>query len=143
MSRAFRESGLVPDEARRFCDIDGSKEPSLTVQADRNEVDINRIVARIERGLAVPVLQGEPFYGDVSTLGGLQEAIMKVQEAQELFMQYPAEVREKFENDPVKFVSFFEDEKNREEAEKLGLVEKRPKAENKASEAQPDPSGGK
>lgn len=131
MSLAFRKSGIVfKDEAdrpkvARFVEV---KEygPSLTSQAPAEEVDINKIVARIQKGQTVLTSTGEPFYGDVSELGGLQEAFIKVQESQELFMQYPAEVRSKFDNDPVKFVAFLEDPKNMEEAIKSGLITKEP-----------------
>lgn len=124
--------------------VEGTKfnDPILTVQADRNEVDINRIVARIERGLAIPIFEGEPFYGDVSELGGLQEAIMKVKESEKLFMQYPASMREKFDNDPVKFVEFLSDSKNLDEARTMGLVDKEPVVEE-APPASPAPEGAK
>lgn len=127
MSRAFRESGLPLEAAARFNDVDCSGEPMLTTQADRNEVDINRIVARVMKGQSIPMRNDQPFYGDVSDLGGLQEAFMAVQEADELFMQYPAEVRERFNNDPVELVEFLGDERNYDEALKLGLVNERPK----------------
>lgn len=98
----------------------------MAVQADRDEVDINKIIARVKSGGSLPVFNGEPFYGDVSDLGGLQEAYLKVQEAEALFMEFPANVRERFENDPVKMVSFLEDPGNLDEAVRLGLAVKRP-----------------
>lgn len=141
MSRAFREKfgddavineldGKVHFGRKPTTDCIGSGKDglSLTVQADRNEVDINRIVARVQKGLPIPVVNGEPFYGDVSEFDGLQDAMMKVQEAEDLFMQYPAEVRERFNNDPVEFIDFFADPKNTDEAVKLGLAKARPAA---------------
>lgn len=115
--------------------------PLLTVQADRNEVDINRIVARVEKGLAVPVFHGEPFYGDVSELGGLQEAMIKVRESEELFMQYPADVREKFKNDPIEFVNFLSDPENLEQVIEMGLAKKKPELPALAP-ASPAPAAG-
>lgn len=100
----------------------------MAVQADRDEVDINKIMARVEKGGQLPLFNGEPFYGDVSELGGLQEAIIKTQEANDLFMSYPANVREKFNNNPVEMITFLEDPKNLNEAVDLGLVVKRPVA---------------
>ena len=41
-------------------------------------------------------------------------------------MQFPADVRSKFDNDPVKFVGFLEDSQNYDEALKLGIVKPRP-----------------
>lgn len=106
---------------------DFSKDKGVTVQADRDDADINKIIARFQKsGQLPPTLRGEPFYGDVSEFGDLQDSIMKIQEAQELFMQYPADLRERFENDPVQMLEFLADEGNRKEAEELGLVVPRP-----------------
>lgn len=99
------------------------------VQADAAEVDINNIIKRIQKGATPPSLNGEPFYGDVSELSDLADAFMKIQAANDLFMSYPADVRERFQNDPVKMVEFLEDGKNYDEAVKLGLALKRPDPE--------------
>lgn len=129
MSLAYRKKGLKDGDLAaqaRFTDIDCSKDKGLTTQADANEVDINKIVARVIKGQPVLTSAGEPFYGDVSEFGGLQEAIMKVQEAEELFEQFPADLREKFDNDPVKFVDYMSDPRNTDEAISLGLAKSRP-----------------
>lgn len=108
-------------------DFKGDK--GMTVQADRDDADINKIIARFNKsGQLPPTLNGEPFYGDVSEFDGLMEAKLKIQEADELFMQFPADVRERFDNDVVKMVDFLADEGNRKEAEDLGLVVKQPPA---------------
>lgn len=99
---------------------------SMTVQAPTEEVDINRIMARVLKGQPVLTSDAQPFYGDVSDFDGLQESIIKVQEAEDLFMQYPASLRERFENDPVQFVEFMSDPKNTDEAIKLGLALPKP-----------------
>lgn len=117
MSRYYMENKkfYVPDFGK-----------SMTVQAPADEVDINRIMARVLKGQPVLTSNAEPFYGDVSEFSGLQESIIKVQEAEDLFMQYPASLREKFENDPVQFVDFMSDPKNTDEAIKLGLALPKP-----------------
>lgn len=148
MSLAFKKhqdkTGVADDEARRFVETDFSKSKSLTVQSPTEEVDINKIVARALKGQSVPIMNGQPFYGDVSEFGDLQQSLIKVQEAEDLFMQYPADVREKFENDPVKMIEFLSNEKNRDEAEKLGLVNKRPAPEpTQTPPPVPAPEGGK
>lgn len=131
MSQAFRESGILfkdeKDRAKvaRFVEVKDFG-PSMTSQSMADEADINKIMARIQKGQTVLTSVGEPFYGDVSEFGGLQEAIMKVQDAEDLFMQYPAELRSKFDNDPVKMVEFLEDPKNLDEAIKMGLAEPKP-----------------
>lgn len=117
-------------------DFTGDK--GFTVQSQKDEADINKIVNRVlKAGVMPPSRGGEPFYGDVSDLVDLQSALIKVQEADELFMQFPAEVRERFGNDPVDLIEFLGDDKNREEAEKLGLVQRRPVEGLVAGQASP------
>lgn len=109
-------------------DFTGDK--GFTVQADRDEADINKIVARIQKsGQLPPSLKGEPFFGDVSEFGDLAESIIKIQDADRLFMSFPAEVRERFGNDKVNMIDFLEDPKNYDEALKLGIVQARPVVE--------------
>lgn len=102
-------------------------DPGFTVQADRDDADINKVIARFRKsGQLPPTLRGEPFFGDVSEFGDLADSMIKIKEAEELFMQFPAEVRERFDNDPVQMVDFLADDGNRKEAEDLGLVVKQP-----------------
>lgn len=106
-------------------DFTGDK--GFTVQADRDEADINKIVARFQKtGQLPPTLKGEPFYGDVSDFGDLAESLIKIQDADRLFMTFPADVRERFDNDKVKMIEFLEDPANYDEALKLGIVQPRP-----------------
>lgn len=105
------------------------------VQADAAEVDINNIIKRIQKGATPPQLGGQPFYGDVSEFSDLGDAFMKIQEANELFMSYPAQLRERFDNDPVKLVEFLSDPSNLKEAVELGLALKRPDPEPEAPAA--------
>jgi phage internal scaffolding protein len=129
MSSALRKSGIKDtdrEKVSRFVEADFSNSPSLTSQSQADEVDINKIMSRVAKGQTILGSDGKPFYGDVSNLGGLQEAFIKIQEADELFMQYPAEMREKFQNDPSKFVDFVADPKNYDEALKIGLLKPRP-----------------
>lgn len=126
----------VEQKAWPMTDFNG--DPGLTVQSDRDEADINKIIQRIQKtGQIPPMIGKEPFYGDVSEFGDLQENIIKIQKADELFMTFPADVREKFENDKVKMIEFLADENNREEALKLGLIQKRPDPEPEAPAAPP------
>jgi len=111
-------------------EVDYSKDKGLTVQSERESADINTIVKRYEKTGALPFSRAqEPFYGDVSEFTGLADALIKVQDANKLFMTFPAEIRERFENDPVKMVEFLSDQKNLDEAIKLGFVDARPEIE--------------
>lgn len=106
-------------------DFKGDK--GFTVQADRKDADINEIIKRFEvTGQVARLNSRPPFYGDVSEFDGLADALTKVREAQDLFMTYDANVRERFDNDPVKFVEFLQDPENLKEAQDLGIVAKPP-----------------
>lgn len=107
--------------------VDCSKDELLTVQADTDQADINKIIARFEKaGMMDQLNKGEPFYGDVSDFDGLQDAYIKVQEAEKLFMKMDARIRSRFDNDAVKLVRFLEDERNYDEAVVLGIVTPKP-----------------
>jgi len=101
-------------------------EQTLTSQSYKDECDINKIMAKIEKGQMVDRLVRDGRFDDVSEFEGLAEALIKVQEANDAFMNLSAEVRARFENDPVKLVEFLEDGENRKEAEELGLVQPKP-----------------
>ncbi|WNK12690.1 MAG: internal scaffolding protein [Microvirus sp.] len=120
--------------------VDCSKDRGFTVQADRDDADINKIIARLEKGAMLERNKlREPFYGDVSELSDLQESLIKVQKANELFMGFDASIRERFDNDPTKFVEFFENSDNLKEAIELGLIMPRPEAESEPTSPAPEP----
>lgn len=97
-------------------------DPSLAVQSEKDECDINTIVRRF--GLTGQLPQGvrAPTYGDFHGISDFHEAANAIAESYEAFEQMPADVRTRFDNDPGKFVDFCSDESNRSEAIKLGLV---------------------
>lgn len=119
-------------------DFKGDK--GFTVQADRDDADINKIIARyMKSGVLPPSNKGEPFYGDVTEFSGLADSLIKIHEADRLFMTYPAEIRERFDNDKVKFIQFLENPDNRDEAIDLGLILKPAVPETPAPPVPPVP----
>lgn len=101
--------------------------PGLTKQSMRDEVDINKIVARFAKtGMLSSFNGGEPFYGDVSDILSYQDALNVVVRARELFDGLPAELRERFANDPARLISFLDNPANKKEAIELGIVQERP-----------------
>jgi len=98
---------------------------SRTKQSFSNECDINSIVKRASKtGFLVDPLVAStrrPFFGDFSNVDfrGNLNAINSVSHA---FMQLPAEVRSRFNNDPANVLDFIADASNADEARKLGLL---------------------
>mgnify|MGYP000662898326 FL=1 len=111
---------------------------SMTRQAFAKETDVNEIMAKYTRtGLIDHINQNQPIFGEVPGVS-FREALELVERAETEFMELPAIVRERFENDPEKYLTFFEDENNREEAVALGLLE----APTPSSSSPPEPPPG-
>lgn len=102
----------------------GDFKPTKTQQHCKNEVDINTIVNRhLKTGSPLPVMNGQLQYGDFSDVKDYQSAQNAVIEAENLFMELPAELRKRFHHSAGEFLEFCSDENNRDEAIRLGLVE--------------------
>lgn len=114
------DTDMVSEETGLEC-----KDPSLAQQHQKEEADINTIVKRFGLTGELPTNVRMPQYGDFYDVMDYQGCLNAVKAADAVFMTMPAEVRARFENDPAQFVEFCLDENNREEAIKLGLVEKK------------------
>jgi len=99
---------------------------SLAVQSERDEVDINEIVRRFGITGKLPDNFEPPQYGDFTGISDYRAALQAVRDAAESFMEMPADLRARFNNDPAELIDFLADNANRAEAEKLGLVNASP-----------------
>ena len=121
------------------------KEPTLTQQQFAEEADINTIVERFHLTGEMPAVKEPPAYGDFSGIFDFQTAMNAVRNAQESFDALPANIRARFHNQPAEFLEFVQNDENRPEAEKLGLVPKKPPLQPTAPAAPApasDPKGG-
>lgn len=113
------DTDIVSDATGLDC-----KDPSLAQQSAAEDADINTIVARF--GLTGEMPQGArlPSYGDYAGITDYRAALAAIQEADENFMQYPAEMRARFNNSPHQFMEFVSNPANQEEIYNLGLAER-------------------
>lgn len=75
----------------------------MTKQAEKDETDINVIMANYKQtGVMAPELR-TPVYGDFSAEIELRDALDLVQEANESFARLPAAVRAMAQNSPLEF----------------------------------------
>lgn len=89
--------------------------------------DINRIMSKYQRtGVLTHINQAVQQYGDFSEVPDYKTGLERLQAAQDIFMQLPSQLREKFNNDPGKFIDFATDPDNQEEMRTLGLAPKLP-----------------
>lgn len=111
------DRNAASDESGLLC-----ADKSLAKQSFLEECDINTIVKRFGLTGQLPSDVRMPVSGDFTGISDFHMAMNATRAAQEAFMMMPAHVRARFHNDPGEFVDFCMDEKNRDEAVKLGLV---------------------
>ena len=107
----------VSIETGLFCE-----DESLALQSAKEESDINTIVRRFGLTGELPNDLKMPQSGDFTDVPDFHTAMNLVRAAQEEFLRVPAEIRARFNNDPQRFMDFVEDDSNRDEARKLGLL---------------------
>ena len=119
-------------EARRWHIVDGQRVrrfvsvpegPSLVQKHQAKETDINVIVERFKVTGMAPQRLDRLNLGAFEGIFDYQTAMNAVVEAQRAFMLVPTKVRERFGNDPQKFVEFVTDPENRDELIKLKLAD--------------------
>ena len=99
-------------------------EETLAQQQFRDECDINTILDRFGVTGMVPTNVRQPLAVDFIEATDYQSALNALMEAEQSFMEMPAKIRAEFDNDPGRFIEFFEREENRERAIELGLIQK-------------------
>lgn len=103
------------------------RDESLTVQADAEQSDINFIVRQFGVTKELPYGGDIPSYDDFSDApNDFHQAMNYIRSTDEFFMEFPANVRAKFDNDAGALLDYLADSKNYDEAVSLGIVLPRP-----------------
>ena len=114
----FRSYGM---RKRSGISFDGTE--LVTKQAFKDDCDINAIMRRWDKTGQVPMAAGRVgYYGDFANAEDYHTSLCKIRNADAEFLNLPAHVRDRFENDPARLIEFLEDPENRSEAEELGIV---------------------
>lgn len=108
-----RETGLAIDP-----------DDSVVQQQFKDECDINVIVKRFGLTGELPNGIDMPVSGDFTGVTDFHTALTLVRQAQESFQELPAEIRERFNNEPAKVIAFLDNAQNRDEAIRLGMIAK-------------------
>lgn len=98
------------------------EKPSRVKREFREDADINTIVRRFGLTGSLPPARAVPQYGDFSEVMDFHSAMNAIRSSQEAFDSLPAQVRDRFANDPGRLLEFLQDDENRAEAVKLGLI---------------------
>lgn len=95
----------------------------FTRQEFKDECDINVLMRRYQSTGELPMLnRGTAKFLDVSASMQFQESMNYVSDAQSMFNELPATVRDRFYNDPVQFLDFCSNPANRTDLAKMGLL---------------------
>jgi phage internal scaffolding protein len=97
-------------------------DPSLAQQHMADDADINTIVKRFGLTGQLPENVRLPEYGDFTGVNDYASALRALSDADENFMEIPAELRARFSNSPQRFLEFVENPNNSEELYSLGLA---------------------
>lgn len=115
-SRFFR-SAYSPPVRSTFTTTD-----SRTEQSHKEECDINQILSKyIKTGVLAHQRQYSPQYGEFTSTD-FHEAQNIIATASSMFAELPAQVRNKFDNDPALFLDFAGDENNMQSMVDMGLA---------------------
>lgn len=103
---------------------------TATKQSFKDECDINNIMKKFNKTGQLPdMIKKDPQFGDFSQAAAFQEAQHTVIHAVEQFQALPSRVRERFHNDPERFLSWVHSEASEKEMRDMGLlVERNPGA---------------
>lgn len=115
------------------------EDENLVQQHMRDECDVNVIMARYQKTGDISHLgQIAGEYGDFSDVFDYKSGLDRIYAAQDLFLELPSSIRDKFQNDPAKFIDFAQNPENQQELRDMGLAPPLPQN----VEASAEPKGG-
>nr|QJB21017.1 MAG: internal scaffolding protein [Microvirus sp.] len=114
-----------PDAVSSETGIDCSAD-SVTQQSFKDECDINILLAKFAVTGQLPDNVRVPQFVDFEDTFDFQSSMNVLRAAEEAFASMPANVRDRFANDPGRLVEFANNPDNYDEAVRLGLAIKRP-----------------
>jgi len=112
------DTNAASNESALHCE-----DASRAQQHFKDECDINNILRQFNITGQLPDQPLSPKYGDFSGISDYKTALDRVISADEEFMNLPATIRARFNNDASQLIEFLDNDQNRLEAEKLGLVD--------------------
>lgn len=101
-------------------------DPTMTQQSDKDLTNINVIIAKYMKGQPLPQVTEPAKFGDFTGISSFTEAMEMITKAKESFAEVPAKIRQRFNNDPQRFMDFIHDPANTEELVKMGLAKEPP-----------------
>ena len=99
--------------------------PETKVQQGKHEeTKLSNIVNRYANGVMPANAGSQPMYIDMYNMPAYHEAQNIVADVSQKFAALPSKIRARFNNKPENMIKFVDDDKNLDEAVKMGLVPK-------------------
>lgn len=120
----------------------GEIPPSMTKQDAVAECDINNIIKSFSKTGQIAHISSKAAQGaylDLPDPVDYQDALHIAAAAEASFLTLPAKVRDRFANDPARFLDFMADPSNAQEARTLGLLNPATPVPDAPSEPSPSP----
>lgn len=97
--------------------------PSRCRPEFKAECDVNNVMRRFSQsGAADHLMVHQGRFGDFLDAPSFHEACNSVILAREMFLDLPAKVRKRFDNDPAAFLEFSQNSDNESELREMGLL---------------------
>lgn len=128
MNRKHKGGFVTAYGAKLVLGIDASatEESPGAIQSFKDECDINNIMLNVQRsGAAAWLAEKAGTFADVTGMD-FQTSMDLIINAQEAFDALPSHVRDRFANDPSRFLDFVHDKGNQDELVRLGLADPPP-----------------
>ncbi len=93
-----------------------------TRQSEAKATNINTIMKQYDRTGMLPVVGRDGLFMDVSDVPDYRTSLDLITRADDMFMQLPADLRARFDNEPAIFLDWTSDPANRDEMVELGLL---------------------
>jgi len=98
---------------RQRVSISFEGEISMTEQSHKDACDIHNILKKSEKtGILEHVNNAAPYYGEMPTGQEFHNHMNIIARAETMFETVPSKLRQRFENDPAKFLDYISDQKN-------------------------------
>lgn len=118
--------GKIYKKEQTIFDKSDPRSVSRTQQHFKKETNINSILKKYKKSglLTDPLIKPTvyPQFGDFTDVVDFQTMKNKMIQVQNYFNSLPVEIRNKFGNDPHNLMEFMNNDENKEEAIKLGLI---------------------
>lgn len=98
------------------------EDPSMAVQSQKDEADINTILENFGVTGQLPVAVTLPSYGDFDGISDYRSALEAVKSAEQAFLGIPSFIRERFHHDPQAFADFCLKAENLSQLREWGLA---------------------